>query len=135
MHESVEGGEFVKTETPLPEIPFVRFTPPEPVVVSVSGAGGSREEEECGIDEQEREVTLQDKGWLPLAVTDECLKPSEDEWMICVGYQKDGTGGKKEYAQEMRSFSKKALEEFIKKYSLEVIKETKFNKKFTSWDS
>lgn len=87
---------------------------------------------ESQLDEVYAEKTKEEEGWTPVAITEECLKPSDDELMIVVAYSrpKDADGTELQYVTEMRSFSIKEAKEFVKKWGLTPIKESEFNKKY-----
>jgi hypothetical protein len=109
LHESLGGAEWTKRLTPFVEIPIVVIKHDDRIVVD--------------------EVRLEDQGWTPIAVTEECLKPSEDELFIVVAYQRE-VDGKKQFKTDMRSFSTVTINEFVEKYSLKVLSEEVLNKKY-----
>ena len=80
-------------------------------------------------DDEEEEETLEDKGWQPIAVTEEGLQPAEDAVWHSIGYQKK-IDGRLCYKQEMRMFSVKGMRDYIEKNGLTIMKESAFNKKF-----
>lgn len=77
------------------------------------------------------EKTMEDDGWTPIAIGEACLKPSDTELIVEIGYSKT-TGDTKEFASEMRWFEIKDLKQYVEKHSLKTLKEETFAKKFQS---
>ena len=97
------------------------------VVEAIAGLEKKVDGPEDSADTEEK--TLIEQGWTPVAMTEECLKPSENEFMVVVAYTK--TENDKQHIQtSMDTFTKKELKEIIRKYKVQLLPETQFNKKY-----
>lgn len=74
---------------------------------------------------------LEEQGWTPVAITEECLKPDEDCLMLVVAFEKE-EDGKKIHTTSFRAFAIKELKQFVETYSPKIIKEADFNKKYSA---
>lgn len=113
MHESIEGAPFVKTATPFPEIPFVKF------------GDMSELKKEPEVEAESTHKTLQAEGWTPVACTNECLDTKDGDIFIAIAYKKGD-----EYIQNADFIKHTTLDELVKKHSMEILEESKFNKKY-----
>lgn len=88
---------------------------------------------EKSVEDQVDEIYVgkpkEEEGWTPIAITEECLKPSENELAIVVGYSRlrDAKGTETELCSEMRFFTINEVKRFIKKWKLTPISEKDFN--------
>lgn len=89
----------------------------------------SDEKETEDVAETDSKKRPEAYGWTPIAITEECLKPSEDELLVVTAYKKMDEGSEI-YMTELRDIRAAALSGFVKEYNLEILPETKFRKKY-----